>query len=74
MERNNVLSSSIKSIGYDTQSQTLEAEFKRGAVYQYFNFTSEDYGKLMTASLTGSIGSYFSKNIAKKFKCEGAEE
>ena len=35
MERTPVTSTDILSIGYDTDNQTLEIEFIRGAVYQY---------------------------------------
>ena len=37
MQRNNVISSSIASIGYEPQGQLLEIEFTRGAIYQYFD-------------------------------------
>lgn len=74
MKRNNVISESIESIGYDSQTKTLEVEFIRGRIYQYYKFTDNDYAKLLQASLTGSIGSYFSKNIAKKFKYKKVED
>ena len=37
MERKNVVSSNIKSIGYDESAMVLEVEFNNGAVYQYYN-------------------------------------
>ena len=36
MDRNQVASSNIRSIGYDMQTQTLEVEFLSGWVYQYY--------------------------------------
>ncbi len=43
MERFPVQSSNIKSIGYDSDRQTLELEFANGGVYQYFNVTEDIY-------------------------------
>ena len=37
MNRKPVRSSNISSIGYDSESKTLEIEFHSGGVYQYFN-------------------------------------
>jgi len=67
MNRQNVESSSIKSIGYDPFNEFLEVEFVRGAIYQYVNVPAEVFSQLENAD---SIGSYFSKNIAKKYKYE----
>ena len=36
MIRQPVSSSNIRSIGYDSESNTLEIEFHSGGVYQYF--------------------------------------
>ena len=35
MERKNVSSSNLKSVGYDSTTQTLEIEFLNGGLYQY---------------------------------------
>jgi len=79
MDRVNVESSSIKSIGYDKEKLILEVEFVKkpkesknteGSIYQYQGFTNQDYTDLFMATVTSSIGSYFSKRIAKKFKYE----
>ena len=66
MTKLQVKSSTIKAIAYDYESGKLEIEFVRGAIYHYeevpvhviccFLFQAE------------SIGSYFNKNIAKKYK------
>jgi hypothetical protein len=37
MDREATASSTIGSIGYDQQSETLEVEFLNGSVYQYYN-------------------------------------
>ena len=60
MERKQVTSSNINSIGFDEQTLTLEIEFYNLKVYQYSPITREGYNQLMNAD---SINSYFSKNI-----------
>ena len=36
MKRQQVESSNLSSIGYDSEDQILEVEFKHGGIYQYF--------------------------------------
>lgn len=60
MERQQVTSSNIASIGYDEDSLTLEIEFNNGGLYQYFDIPSQVYKELISAS---SHGSYLAKNI-----------
>lgn len=67
MKRMSVTSSTIKSIGYNPLKEILEVEFVKGTIYVYYNVPSEIYVELCEAE---SIGSYFMKNIAKKFKYE----
>lgn len=61
MIRIRVVSSVLKSIGYDEAHQILEAEFISGEVYQYFEVPIEIYHELMDAD---SIGTYLN-NIIK---------
>lgn len=60
MERTPVTSSSIRAIGYDSDSQTLEVEFNYGAVYQYSGVSQSEYEGMMNAD---SKGKYFNANI-----------
>jgi len=53
MDRVQVESRSISSIGYEVSSRTLEIEFKHGGVYQYFGVPASDYEELMNASSKG---------------------
>lgn len=62
MNRQFVSSSTIASIGYEAQSQTLEVEFKYSGIYQYFNVPNSIYIGLMNAS---SHGQYLDINIKK---------
>ncbi len=65
MNRQSVTSSSIASIGYDVNSQTLEIEFLNGGVYQYFDVPQHVYEELITA---GSHGLYLSQNIKGHYR------
>ena len=58
MERTPVKSSSIKSVGHE--GETLEVEFKSGAVYTYHGVPASEHQALMGA---GSIGKHFAANI-----------
>ncbi len=60
MNRTPVKSSQLASIGHDPETNKLEVEFKTGGVYEYDNFTAEDFAALQGAE---SVGSYFYKHI-----------
>ena len=60
MERIEVRSSDIRSVGYDKKMKTLEVEFKNKSIYQYSEVPEEVYVELMEAR---SKGSYFAKAI-----------
>jgi hypothetical protein len=58
--REPVESRSIASIGYDSGSQTLEVEFKRGGVYRYLRVPERTWRDLMRA---GSHGQYLNAQV-----------
>lgn len=62
MLRQEVESSSLKSLGYDPSTNTLEVEFNHGGVYQYFNVPKHIYDGLMSAD---SHGTYFANQVKK---------
>ena len=62
MERKNVISSNIKSIGYDVVRSLLEVEFHSGWIYQYLGVPQHLYLGLMQAS---SHGGYLDDYIKK---------
>jgi hypothetical protein len=66
MDRVPVSSSSLLSVGYDAETETLEIEFNSGGVYQYYNVPQVIYDGLMQA---GSCGQYFYANIRYAFPC-----
>ncbi len=64
MERKSVNSGTIRSVGYEPSSQTLEIEFTSGSIYQYSRVSPEIHRKLMAAP---TIGSFFKNNIEDEF-------
>lgn len=62
MKRVPVTSSNVASVGYDPATKTLEVEFKRGGVYQYFDVPAATHAAMLAAP---SIGSYLDANIKK---------
>ena len=60
MIRKPVVSSNIRSIGYDGANQVLEIEFHSGGVYQYYSVPASVYNALMQAP---SHGQYFHRHI-----------
>lgn len=64
MERTPVTSSVIRSIGYDSDSQTLELEFNYGAVYQYAGVPQSEHENMMNAD---SKGTYLNTNIKNRY-------
>lgn len=65
VERRQVRSTSIASVGYDGARQRLEVEFVRGAVYQYFGVPSTVVAALLSSE---SVGRYFAENIQNRFQ------
>ncbi len=66
MVRVHVQSTSLKRVGYDPATRTLEIEFHDGDVYQYFNVPAVVHRDLLNAS---SIGQYFSFFIKTTYRC-----
>ena len=64
MERTQVISSNLQSVGYDSASQTLEVEFRNGSIYQYSNVPETIHEALMSAS---SKGSFLNSQIRNRF-------
>lgn len=60
MERKQIESSNMNSIGHNAKKQLLEVEFHNGKVYQYHPVSKETYEELINAK---SIGSWFWENI-----------
>jgi len=67
MERKDVDSSNLRSVGYDKQKHILEIEFNNKGVYHYFEVPFDIYEGLIGAE---SKGKYFWKNIRREFEYE----
>lgn len=65
MDRVSVISSNLRSVGYDPQTSMLEVEFKASGIYRFFNVPPAVYDNLMAAS---SIGTYFSNHIKNQYR------
>jgi hypothetical protein len=62
-----VSSSSIRSIGYDARTQTLEVEFVSGSVYRYASVPKDVWSALRKAD---SKGKYFQTHVRDVFAAE----
>ena len=60
MNRQPVSSSNLRSVGYDSSTNTLEIQFNSGGIYQYHGVSLVVYQKLMNAP---SHGKYFHVHI-----------
>lgn len=62
MIRKSVISSNLRSIGYDQTSSILEIEFHNNRIYQYLRVPSHLFQGLMSASSHGGYFNRFIKN------------
>jgi hypothetical protein len=60
VRRHHISSSVLASIGYESSTRTLEAEFKTGKVYWYLGVPESVYLELLHAE---SHGAYFNMHI-----------
>lgn len=64
MDRKNIDSSMLRSIGYDAESSTLELEFNGGVVWQYFDFPESLWYEFEAAA---SQGKFFLSEIKNQY-------
>ena len=64
MDRKNVSSSSIRSVGFDERNRVLEVEFDDGRINQYSGVSVEIHRRLMSAL---SMVSNFRDNVEESF-------
>jgi KTSC domain len=65
MERTTVQSTNILSVGFDTENNTLEVEFKDHNIYQYFSVPEDLYDQLMNAH---SKGRFLNERIVNRYR------
>jgi hypothetical protein len=61
--RTNVVSTNVKSVGYDTPTRTLDVEFATG-VYRYDDVPQDVFDRMMNAE---SIGKFIHTDIKNAF-------
>jgi hypothetical protein len=66
MLRQRVISSELRSVGYDRHNNVLEAEFRTGGVYRYFGVPPNVYAALIAAP---SKGRFFNMQIKPTYRC-----
>ena len=72
MDRIQVTSKNIKSVGYDSQSKTLQVEFLTGSIYEYYDVPNDVFDKFITAESKGTFFHKYIKNGGYKYrKLEG---
>lgn len=64
MERKNIESSMINSIGYEIESATLEIEFNSGVIWQYFDFSEASWYEFENSE---SHGKHFHREIKGQY-------
>jgi len=64
MERKQVSSSKIRSVGYDERNRLLEVELNDGSIYQYAGVSPEVHRRFACAP---SIVSYYRDKIEEEF-------
>jgi len=65
MEKRSVQSSTVKSVGYDEKTLTLEIEFVNGNIYQYFDVPHSVHSELMAS---GSLGQFLNTQIKGQYR------
>lgn len=65
MERQEVESTTMRSVGYDQTNQILEIEFQSGLIYQYLDIPAALYKALWEAE---SKGRYFNREIRATYE------
>lgn len=64
MNRVQVTSTVLRSVGYDATTRTLETEFTSGAIYRYHDVPAEVHDGLMAAD---SHGQYFNAFVRDRY-------
>lgn len=64
MNRQPVVSSNVRSVGYDKEHEKLEVEFNTGDVYEYQGVHVNTYNAMLRAA---SPGAYVHRNLVGKY-------
>ena len=69
MEREAVESSNLAEVGYDPTTHTVEIQFKKGAVYQYYEVPEDVYEEFVASKSIGKAFSQLIKGGGYKYEC-----
>lgn len=69
-DREPVVSSHLRSVGYDEDRRVLSVEFHSGSVYEYFGVPGAEHRALMQAD---SKGRHFNLHIRRSYRCTRVE-
>lgn len=64
MTRVYVISSNLRSVGYDPERAILQIEFHHGGIYDYYRVPWQEHALLMAAQ---SKGGYHHRNIQRRY-------
>lgn len=67
MQREQVRSSQIRSVGYDVNDEILDIEFNNGSIYRYYDVPQRIHTELMNSH---SVGAFFNKLIKSEYEYE----
>lgn len=65
MTRQIIISTGLKSVGYDTIAHVLEVELQSGPIYRYFDVPLPVYEALISAP---SKSRFYHENVAGKYE------
>ena len=65
MTRQIIISTDLKSVGYDAVAHVLEVELQSGPIFRYFDLPQSVYETLMSAP---SKTRYFNDNVARNYE------
>jgi hypothetical protein len=65
MTRQIIISTDLKSVGYDAIAHVLEVELQSGPIFRYFDVPMSVYDALMSAP---SKSRYFNDNVQGKYE------
>ncbi len=68
MERQQVTSSNLSSVGFDEETSTLEIGFNSGFVYQYYGVPYHLYNSLMFARSKGEFFDRFIRKVGYNYR------
>jgi hypothetical protein len=66
MDRTEIESSNVKSVGYDPEAEVMEVEFHSGGVYQYHGVEPSVHDGLLNAV---SPGAYLHQHVKGRCDC-----